>query len=322
MPQRAGIASLEVSLRTAPAGGPVRDAVPEEELEKVRQAVNAGTAKGLVILVHGYNNSLKEADEAFAGFFERQRDIAQLPENRPLADNKVFLELYWPGDADWGIASFLFYMGAIKNAKLSAKGFADMLKALATRLEPLEVQVIGHSLGCRVIFELLRGIANAQNILLTRTVFMAAAVPLFLIESPQDQNRPRYWYDLVLRRSQGQARSLFSPADSVLSLAFPLGQTLAKGDEGFMPVALGHDFWQCSAMPEQFTQYEVAGADHPDYWGWKPRTRRQALDAQLQVHEFLGFNSRIARTTAERGTAQDRSTETRENPQSRAVAFG
>lgn len=299
MPIRPGVESLEASFRVDPVGGDVSD-VAGEQVRLIRQRLNGGTATGLVVLVHGYNNNREQADAAYEGFFALQKKIASLPPNRPLADNKIFVEVYWAGDADWGFASFLFYMGAVGNAKVTGGHFGALLAKLADRPEPLEVQLVGHSLGCRVVFELLRHVGGIGNVHVTRAVFMAAAVPLSLLEAPADQQRLRYHFDQVMRRSLGASRSLYSPDDVVLAGAFPLGQSLAKGPEGFMPVALGRDFWQALVEPQRFTQYQVLGANHSDYWGWNANKLTQADDAQRQVHEFLGFNFGGERRTARR----------------------
>lgn len=317
MPIRSGFASLNASFRRDAVGGPVQD-IDGEEAGAIRQALHGGTGKGLVLLVHGYNNNREQACEAYEGFFARQKEIACLGPGRPLADNKLFVEVYWAGDAKWGVASFLFYMGAVTNAKDTGVHFARLLRQLAERAEPLEVQVIGHSLGCRVIFEVLRHLAGASKLRVTHVAFMAGAVPLSLLEDPGDQACLRHAFDAAMRNSQGAARSLFSPDDVVLTGAFPLGQSLAKGPEGVMPVALGRDFWQALVEPQRFTQYQVHGANHSDYWGWNARKMAQAQDAQRQVHEFLGFNFGGERGTAARETGS-RDIEGREETATRSV---
>ena len=299
MPIRSGIESLEASFRVADVGGAVKP-IDAAQYEAIRQRLDGGTAKGLVVLVHGYNNDRNAAVAAYEGFFARQREIAQLVAERALADNKIFSEVYWAGDADWGFVSFLCYMGAVGNARQTGVHFAELLARLAERAEPLEVQLVGHSLGCRVVFEALRHLGAVANLRVTHVVFMAAAVPLSLLEAPADQQRLRYSFDQVMRRSQGAARSLFSPDDIVLTGAFPAGQSLASGPEGFMPVALGRDFWQALIEPPRFTQHQVHGANHSDYWGWNSKKLAQARDAQQHVHQFLGFNSGGERPTSGR----------------------
>ena len=291
MRYRSGFPTLEASLRVLAEGGRVKDAVDDDDFLPIQQELNGGTAKGLILLVHGYNNTRQAASDAYEGFFARQKEIADLPANRPLADNKLFVEVFWPGDADWGFASFLFYMGAVTNAKLTGERFAAFLRRVAGRAEPLDVQVVGHSLGCRVVFEFIRHLIGAAGVRVTHVVFMAAAVPLSLLEEPADEELLRHAFDQVMARSQGAARSLFSPDDIVLTGAFPAGQSLAKGREGLMPVALGRDFWQALVEPARFSQYQVRGANHSDYWGWNTDKLAQGKDAQRQVHQFLGFNA-------------------------------
>jgi pimeloyl-ACP methyl ester carboxylesterase len=290
-----------LSLRAREVGGDVRAAVRDEDLQAVREALDAGTGRGLVLLIHGYNNDYAAALRSYDAFFELQHGLAQLPEHRPLADNRVFVELYWPGDADWGIASVLFYMGAVANARVCAERFAPAIAALAERGEPLAVEIVGHSLGCRVAFELIKRLRAAPNVNIDRVVVMAAAVPTFMLESPADPKCLRPAYDQAVAAAGGAGMSLYSGADPVLAFAFPLGQTVASGDEGFLPTALGHAEWHCASMPVGFEQREVAGASHSDYWGGEADTRAIALDAQRRVRDFLRFDGAGPRDTATRG---------------------
>lgn len=290
-----------LSLRHDKVGGPVLDRVSDDDIRAVRDALNAGTGRGLVLLIHGYNNKYDEALSSYKAFFELQHGLAQLPDNRPLADNRIFVEVFWPGDADWGIASFLFYMGAVANARLSAERFAPAIAALAQRNEPLGLEIIGHSLGCRVAFELIKRIRGTPNVRVDRVALMAAAVPTYMLEAPDDQRYLRPAYDEVVATPGGTGMSLYSGADMVLAVAFPLGQTLASGDEGFLPTALGHAEWHCPLMPIGLGQQKVAGAGHSDYWGWKDDSRAIALDAQQRVRDFMGFNAGGVREIGARG---------------------
>lgn len=285
-------------------GGQVRDQVSDDELRAIRDALDAGTGRGLVLLVHGYNNDHADALCSYDAFFELQQVLAQLPDHRPLADNRIFVEVYWPGDADWGIASFLFYMGAVANARVSAQRFAPAIAALSQRNEPLALEIVGHSLGCRVALELIKQLrlGGTPNINIDRVAVMAAAVPTYMLGSPADARYLRPAYDDLVAICGGAGMSLYSGADPVLAVAFPLGQTLASGDEGFLPTALGHAEWHCASMPGGFDQHEVSGAGHSDYWGSKAGSRAIALDAQRRVREFLRFNAAPERDTATRET--------------------
>ncbi len=308
-----------LSLRKEPVGGPVDDQVPQAAIDALRQALNSGTARGLVLLVHGYNNDCEAARKSYEGFFDVQRELAQLPEGRALADNRVFAAMYWPGDADWGAASALFYMRALKNAVLSAQRFAAALVQLARRPDPLDVQIIGHSMGCRVALELLRSLA-VPNLRVSRVVLMAGAVPTYMLEEAAGAGSLRAAYDAAIGGAGGALRSLYSSWDPVLAFAFPAGQGLAPGDEGILPTALGHEYWEAAVAPVGFTQGEVSHAKHSDYWGGESSRRAIALDAQRQVRDFLGFQSSAPRDTAAREVAAREDTPARDTPPARETA--
>ena len=67
---------------------------------------------------------------------------------------------------------------------------------------------------------------------------MAAAVPTFMMEA-NGANKLREGYDRTIRKGGEEFKSLYSTNDLVLGIAFPFGQTLAEGDEGFFPSRSG-----------------------------------------------------------------------------------
>jgi hypothetical protein len=79
----------------------------------------------------------------------------------------------------------------------------------------------------------------------------------------------------------------------VLALAFPAGQSLAPGEEGFLPVALGHERWVDATEPVHLRQQENDDAGHGDYWGWnsRPRSLACARNAAQSVRGYLQFPS-------------------------------
>jgi len=312
-----------ISLRVDPVGGPVRDKADSEVVRAVADALGGGTLRGLVVLVHGYNNTFDDAKTAFSAFRDRERELAQLPINRPLADNRIFLEIYWPGDADWGILSFLFYMGSLENARKTADRLAPAFAELAKGAPmPLEIDVVAHSMGCRLSLELIKLLVAVPNVQLTHVVLMAGAVSTFMLEPAPDNQRLRQAYDAMLGGGGGLAKSLYSPADAVLTFAFPIGQTLASGDEGTCPTALGHEYWASPTVPGNLDQYEVQGAGHSDYWGWREGAKARAIsmDAHRQIQPFLGFNHAPPREAASRDTFEADAPESRDSTPAREVA--
>ncbi len=275
---------LSLSLREQDVGGGVRT---EPVLSDPSLFISASH---LVLLIHGYNNDRQAAAEAYEGFHARQREID--PEQR-YALGRVFVDVYWPGDADWGAASFLFYMGSVQQAVKSAERLAAFLSAQLTA--GVLIDIIAHSMGCRLSLELLRALDNMDTgMRINRITFLAGAVPTFMLEQQTPTAPLRKAYAATL---QGSARSLYSSADKVLSMAFPLGQSLAPGEEGALPTALGHAYWGEENSLTNLYQSENPDADHSDYWGWNAKAKplRCAQHAAQLIREHLQFPAAGAR---------------------------
>jgi len=299
------VASL--SFRHEAVGGKV--VMPDRDsIATITKLLREGPARGLVLLIHGYNNSEQDAEDAYAGFFTMQKSINELKEHRRLADNRVFVEVYWPGDADWGLLSFAFYMGSIDHAEKSAQFLANVLATLANDVAPLDIDIIGHSMGCRLAAELLGKLAHGVKVRVERIALMAAAVPTFMLEQGGALRQP---YDTQLSVIPGRVKSLYSLSDGVLAIAFPVGQTLAPGPNGFLPTALGHEQWVSSSVPGNLEQCEIVNAGHSDYWGWKEKTRNVARKANEELRGFLGFNHARDRAVEEREVVEAAGTASR-----------
>lgn len=280
----------ELRLRTDDVGGSVRDA-DANSVDKLTMDLLAAPSRGLVLLIHGFNNTYTDSCTAYDGFFATQRSLSGLPENRPLASDRIFGEVFWPGDAGWGVFSFAFYMESIKRAEDSAAALARALRAITARLpSKLHVDIVAHSMGCRLSLELLKQLSSMDNIEVRRIATMAAAVPLFMLDDPNQSQGLRRSYDRMLDPRQDKSLSLYSAFDDVLSYAFPIGQTLAG--EGMFPTALGHALWVSPAVMANLAQQEVRGANHSDYWGWEPGAKKQQIgrDANSRVQGFLDFD--------------------------------
>ena len=253
---------MELKLRLADQGGGVRqpDSRDVDELLGARR---------VLLLVHGYNNDYAFArDVAYSGFESLQREIAGVGPAGDYAPGWKLCKVYWPGDADYGLASPLFYPWIVKNAPATGQALARLLHA-AAGAERLEVAVVSHSLGCRVVAELLKALPAGSGACVTRIAFFAAALGTGKLEDQRAGSLGAAFG----ARIEDAALSLYSGSDLVLALAFPLGQTPAPGDEGFMPVALGHALWTSSALPGVLNQAQNANAGHSSYWGWEQKTR-------------------------------------------------
>lgn len=216
------------------------------------------SARELVVLVHGFNNHMGEAAQAYQGFRDRQYPLAGLV---PPALEPGLGDFFWPGDADWaGLldkADFLVYPTAVNTAPLAGQRLAAYL----SRLPNLQVlHFVGHSLGCRVVLECIKQLASLPHPQIRRVVLMAAAVPDFMVTAGGALAGAIELAESVL--------VLHSTSDIVLHYAFPPGQTMAGHGEGFLPIALGR-FGPPAGMAGQVQGHRIADAGHGDYWGVK-----------------------------------------------------
>ncbi len=258
------------------------------------------TRTRLVVLLHGYNNNQKEAEEAYQAFYEVQLGLAHLANGDDISPDRNFLKVFWPGDR-WGVLGVAYYPWAIAMAETSARVLANVLVSISSG--GLDVEIVAHSLGCRLAFELMKQLNGRAGVTLTRVALMAAAVPTFMLEDVANPNSLHNAY-----RDAGivQSLSLFSPADEVLTLAFPIGQTDAPGHEGFFPTALGHKQWVSPYEVSNLNQVEDRGSGHSDYWGWKLNTRQEyAVPAGTEIRKLLRF-SRIGPMTTTTSSIPDR----------------
>ncbi len=279
-----------LSFRQKRKGGEVK-ALDGSDLDALKGKLQAKPLPILVLLVHGYNNDYQAAVEAYEnGFRDCQRRIAQERGNQPVADGRAVGEVFWPGDADWGLFSFMFYMGSIEHALQSSGELARVIAGLCKTIPDLRIEIVAHSMGCRMALELLRQLFWLHE-RIKCVVLMAAAVPTFKLEDDPKHGNLRAVLENI------PIKSLYSGSDMVLSLAFPLGQTFAAGDEGILPAALGHRKWPSGNV--QIEQREVRGAGHSDYWGWEkdPDKKQLGIYANTLVRDFLGLSSPSVRET-------------------------
>ena len=289
-----------LSLREQPIGGKVRRRLSACELDALKYR------RHLVLLIHGYNNDEDDAQQAYRGFVEMQQQLAGLAPDAPVA-NRRLVAIYWPGDADWGVLSFLFYKQSLDKARETAVLLAAALTQVARESGFKLIDIVAHSMGCRLTLELLKALRGVNEVIVGRVVMMAGAVPTFMFQPRPDSKGLRKAYDRTLSDA---AMSLYSPDDMVLRLTFPLAQTFAGEGEGLMPTALGHNKWIGDFVPSTLHQQQNRHTGHFDYWGWNKRKKRQALDANRRVREFLRFEpvgerEVTARAVVERETAEE-----------------
>jgi pimeloyl-ACP methyl ester carboxylesterase len=302
--------TARLSFRQRPQGGEVK---PEPSEPEYRALTGR---RHLLLLIHGYNNNLKVSEDAYRGFEALQRELAKLDDDTPVASGRL-VQIYWPGDADWGVVSPLFYPWSIERARRTAAALADTLARAARESGHKQVDIVAHSMGCRLTLELLKALRGKSDISVGRVVLMAGAVPTFMLEPRPDRHELRDTFDKILSEA---GLSLYSSSDLVLSVAFRLGQSAATG-EGFFPTALGHEFWADAVAPVKLTQQENPNAGHSDYWGWKqkPQSLACARAANARVKEFLRFEQSGERVLAERDTVERETQDERATGAARAT---
>lgn len=243
----------------------------------------------ITILMHGYNDPVMDAREAYFSFFRPGEDPTSTRDLPPYAW-QAFIErlagdtldavaglgevclFFWPGDPAGRGVSAPFYADALRNGITSGVFLGTMLDWLLSQFGSLEATLICHSLGNRVALEainfLLDKYGEMPRSARFRMCLMAAAVPVPRVEPGEDLN---------LAAAALSARLvLFSGGDSILGTWFPQFETLAQ--DGDFPEAVGHAGNPAGVWGPY--RANMAGYGHSDYW---PGT-----DSRSQVLRFLG----------------------------------
>jgi pimeloyl-ACP methyl ester carboxylesterase len=210
----------------------------------------------VTFLIHGYNVDQKAASAAFRQLVDLIREKAGMP---PLLEEGRCL-LYWPAYVSGGLwlgklpvlsaASYAWQVPSARDAARALKAFIDEQTHSRPRLN-----LIAHSLGCRLVLELLQHYSEvpyAARPVFDTVVLMAAAVPTHFLD----------WYGRLGSGTYVAERVvvLFSEKDEVLRNWFPPGQTLAR--EGFLPEAVGR-----RGRPVfRWADVQATENDHSDYF--------------------------------------------------------
>lgn len=263
-------AVLVLSMRHSAEGGTVR-----APCDAQWAAGRERPQKDLLVLVHGFNNNRREAQDAYIAFRARQKAPIDTQGRERL--EAMLGDAFWPGDAELAgpadLLDFLVYPATISRAKETADALSTYLRE---RKDVLNLNLVGHSMGCRVVLETIRRLLADPGFRtpIRKVCLMAAAVPTEAV-LPGGALAPA-----LLAAEQVQI--LFSPHDVVLSGAFPLGQT-AAGD-GFWPEAIGRK-GNVPLSPGHVIREEVPDAGHGDYWGG--RNNEASAAAAERIHRFL-----------------------------------
>ena len=146
----------------------------------------------LTILVHGYNTTKADAGARF-------RQVAAWAPERP------FLGFHWPGAPE--------YLVARKRAVDAGQSLARLIEKLDCR-----PNIIGHSMGCRVIMEALARFADDTEFAIKSVGVVCLLAPA--VDNDELSEGGQY------RRAASRARSIVafhSHEDSILKWAYPAG---------------------------------------------------------------------------------------------------
>ena len=253
-----------LTVREKPTGGNVAGSVKltGEPIDGKRE---------FLLFFHGYNNSEAEAENRFTTFAQNLEKLS------PGTAFNIY-GFYWPGDKGIKIISTIAYPAELAPAKDSAKRLFEFLKPLSgPGGTPVSVKMLGHSLGCRSILEILKRFAGTQSKLVFQAIsLMAAAVPVGKAEASGE------FGSAIARVSKTHV--LFSTRDRVLQLAFPLGETLAF--DGFFPEAVGRH-----GHPSVWTRPEQTSLAHADCWFSSESVSRVGSFLGAPIHAVPAANA-------------------------------
>jgi hypothetical protein len=243
-----------ISVRVHPVGPPLATAVAPA----LQPGFLPNGRAAVLVLIHGYNVDQADALSAYGAFLDRMEQAA----GRPIA--MCALQFFWPGDETGKLLSTLSYPLQLKVASQAAPLLERYLSGVSgPGGTPIDVHFVAHSLGNRLLLDLLSSATLPVNMRVASVTSMAAAVPVSRVQNGATLyvgcRRPHF------------IQVMHSRADSVLHYAFPAGQTLA-GDS-FFPQAVGRygdpgGNWTRSCAFDSF--------EHGDYW-LKPGPAEQVL---------------------------------------------
>lgn len=213
----------------------------------------AHDAPQLLLLIHGYQNSVKKAHKSFDRMRSGLRSLS------PTGDLERFgavWEYHWPGDHPVWAVSVMSYVARPGDARDSGVLLANHLSNEVNRNQT--VHIVAHSLGCLVALHALYTIRGYQangsyrGPSIGHVFLMAAAVP-----EPQCRPEAGRRYRAAL---QGSKEHVFhSRNDHALGSGFRVMQW-HYGETG---VAVGRE-----GLPDwRWDSVENTHLGHSDYWG-------------------------------------------------------
>jgi len=247
----------EFTVREQDVGGGVLRVV------RRRGSQSAYLSRRMIILVHGFNVPQQAAVESFATFHGRLSDqLSGVGRHLP-----PIWAFYWPGDHESRGLSAATYSARIPVAERAG----ERLGKLLTKLDPAQqVILIAHSLGCRVVLEALRYVADEEaggtaSAEVPVACLLAAAVPVGRCVGQAEPYAPSVITNTV--------HVLYSCRDRILQWTFRVGQHIYGEDKG---EAVGRNGWPVDRWAEPYD----TGLGHKGYW-----SASQSVDEVARVIE-------------------------------------
>ncbi len=217
----------------------------------------------------------------------------------------------WPSDSIISVFGAQ-YPWRVETAISAGVKLAEYLQKIAGKRNPeLQVQFVGHSLGCRVVLSAVKELAkDDQNVPVVRLLLMGAAVP---VGDCAEEGR---WPDKVsdlFGAAQGSEVSensdviLYSRNDRVLSVLFPLGERLARRRDpessgSFEAVGLKGG----PGRPRWTKEIDSCGIKHTDYLSDRSALRYVAELLGRLIDRQLAERPECKRSLGERQPDQRR----------------
>ena len=288
-----------------------RSACEGGDLDRLSAWIDALQLRGrphLLFAVHGYNNTACEARDSYDRFCARQSVKSVRGDDWTFGAPVV--EVYWPGDARWGMLRALFYPKALTVADQTSDLLNSIIRDLIQYANGrLTVDFVTHSMGARVVLGTVSKLQGVPGLYVRRCVHMAAAIPVHRLDDLSDEFRQGLNEEARL----GKVASFYSTSDDVLAYAFPAGESLHAGSEGVLPVALGHAQWIAHNAVSSLQQFDAQPAGHSNYWN--------GVDTlEDQVRTSLAFPTTGSAVLPSRATSPARQLQSRGTDQRSTVS--
>lgn len=227
-------------------------------------------APDLLILIHGYNNSVEKAQSSYSRFKDALRSAT-----RPGGETRLgaVWEFHWPSDHPLGAISLATYPVRVPEAELVGVLLADFL---TSRRPTQTIRIVAHSLGCRVALHAISAIQTSGRTTGPRIeslFLLAAAVPVTLCANEPGRPYPRPLPGV-------SEYAFYSNRDRVLQMSFVPGQYLA-GETGEAVGRQGAPAYRWTSTMDTLLQ-------HKQYWGSAEVVRRIDTLVWIQPVRWIG----------------------------------